>query len=486
MTWHENNGELLIIKDVIAEEVLPPVASRVSLHSSSSALRTSAISRRSVSRLTAAELNQLFMAPPQNCDSPNFVVTIELPEYLCLWGEPLACHYEDNLIGYATEKLSNSNIHSPMPSVPTDEQNKVLSKDHGSTTFTYPSMDLSYTPRQSTSNLSMRTKRSISNIFRPSIASLVTFIAQQQPMHQAITFPTIEDFVLDLPLSLVQIRNIQRYCLPRIISSFKFPVELQDEAKEEQRGKPKKGGILLRKRPSEDSDPLEAVKEFQYDGQNNPERIFPNLPRLEKMHMDFVIHEKDRDALTVTGTKHPVSFSNLVQTLDKIRTSYQNNYKRTLQVADRKINMILFKDHKKKMKYIKSEDSFSKTPVSSQSTASFQMAKHKLLKRKTRTSDLDILKGKEQKERARSEIMVKSEIEKETEKDIEKEDEKEEREEEELSKEAEEMSEPEKEVKQKTFEYSHWTTKYINKTQYEKESHKITIWTDRLGVYINK
>ncbi|XP_011206536.4 uncharacterized protein LOC105228410 [Bactrocera dorsalis] len=481
MTWHENNGELLIIKDVITEEVLPPVTSRISLHSSPSMLRSSALSRRSIARLTAAELSQLFLAPPQNCDSPNFVVTIELPEYLCLWGEPLACHYEDNLIGYETEKVSSANIQSTTPSIPIDEQNKVLSKDRGSTTFTYPSVDLSYTPRQSTSNLSVRTKRSFSNIFRPSIASLVTFLSQQTAMHQAMIFPTLEDFLLDLPLSLVQIRNIQRYCLPRIISSFKFPVELQDEANEEQRGKPKKGGILLRKRASEDSEQLEAVKEFQYDGQNNPERIFPNLPRLEKMHMDYVIHDKDRDTLTATGTKHPVSFSDLVQTLDKIRASYQSSYKKTLQVADRKMNAILFKDHKKKMKNIKSEESFAKTAVTSQSMASLQVAKHKLLKRKTRTSDLDILKGKEAKERVRSETIVKTEIERESEKDIEKEDEKEEREEEELSKEAEEMPEPEKEVKQKTFQYSHWTTKYINKTQYEKENHKITIWTNRLG-----
>lgn len=482
MTWHENNGEFQIIKDVIAEEVLPAVSSRVSIRSGSSIIRSSTLSRRSVSRLTTAELNQLFMPPPQNCDSPYFVVTIELPEYLCLWGEPLACHYEDNLVGYSTEKLSSADKHGATPSVPVDDQNKTLSKDRLSTTFTLPSVDLSYTPGQSVSNFSVRTKRSLSNIFRPSIASLVTSLTPLQPTHQLMSFPTTDDFILDLPLSLVQIRNIQRYCLPRIISSFKFPVELQDEANEEQRGKPKKGGLFLRKRTSEDSDQLEAVKEFQYDGQNNPERIFPVLPRLEKMHMDYIIHDKGKDAMTVTGTKYPVSFSDLVQTLDKIRADYQSSYKRTLQVADRKMNAISFRDHKKKMKNAKSEDSFGKTPASSM--ASIQIARHKSLKRKTRMSDLDILKGKEQKERStRAEITFKPEIEKELEKEIEKEDEKEEKEEEEISKEAEEVPEPEKEVTQKTFHYSHWTTKYINKTQYEKESHKITIWTDRLGEY---
>ncbi|XP_011179379.1 uncharacterized protein LOC105210257 [Zeugodacus cucurbitae] len=482
MTWHENNGDLEIIKDVIAEEVLPPASSRMSLRSSSSFVRTSAISRRSVARLTAAELSELFMPPPQNCDSPNFVITIELPEYLCLWGgEPLACHYEDDLVGYVTEKLSNVDIHRVNPSLPVDDQNKAMSKDRGSTTFTNPSVDLSYTPRQSSSNLSVRTKRSFSNIFRPSIASLVTSISPQQQMHPSVTSTMIEDFILDLPLSLVQIRNIQRYCVPRIISSFKFPVELQDEANEEQRGKPKKGGILLRKRVSEDSEQLEAVKEFQYDGQNNPERIFPILPRLEKIHMEYVIHDKDTDTITLSGTKYPVSFSDLVHTLDQIKASYQSGYKHTLQVPDRKMNTILFKDHKKKMKTIRSEESFSKTPTVSQSSASIQTSRHKSMKRKTRWSDLDILKGKGDKERLRSDVSVKPEMEKEMEKEIDKEEEEEEKEEEELSKEAEEAPEPENEVKQKTFQYAHWTTKYINRTQYEKDKHKITIWTDRLG-----
>ncbi|XP_012155404.1 uncharacterized protein LOC101459558 [Ceratitis capitata] len=469
MTWHEDGGQLETIKDIIAEEILPSMSSRVSTRSSQT--RFSALSRRSISRLTDAQLSQLFRVPPKNCDSPNFVITIELPEYLCLWGEPLPCHFEDNLIDYTVEEVPTAETNrTPMPAMQSVEERLKSSIRDGLSTA---SVDFSFTPRQSSSNLSMRPKHSFSNIFRPSMTSLVTAMTTQAQSQasQSMHVPVVDDFMLDMPLTLLQIRNIQRHCLPRIISSFKFPVELHEEATEEQRGKPKgKGGILLRKRLSDDSDETEAVKEFQFEGQNNPERIFPVLAVPEKMHMDYIIQENVTDSITVTGTKHPKSFSDLVQTLDNIRATYQRNYKRTLQVAERKMNVQLFREHRRMLMKIKSADSIVKAPLPVQSSASIQTARYKSLKRKTRVSDMDMLKNKE---RIRSEILLKDELE--------KQDELEDFEEGGESKEAEEAPEPEKKFQQKSFSYAHWTTKYIKKVEYEKEERKITIWTDRLG-----
>ncbi|XP_036333680.1 uncharacterized protein LOC118744644 [Rhagoletis pomonella] len=480
MTWHENNGELQIIKNVIAEAVLPSLSNRGSLSRSSISIR------RSLSRHNSLQPNSSFIDPPKYYETPSFVISMELPDYLCLWGEPLLCHFEDDLIGYVEETVSTPEQNlAPTPSAATDEQSKLFIKETASTGTS--SIEIAHTPRQSVSSISIRMRRSISNVFRPSLASLTSMSQQHGQPAQTRNFVEVEDFVLDLPLSIVQIRNIQRHCLPRIISSFKFPVELQDEAAEEQSGKPKgKGGVLLRKRPSEED--VDDVKEFQYDGQNNPERMFPVFVSPETLHMEYRIRDENADTAVPTGTKFPTSFSQLVQTLDRIRSAYQTGFRRTLQVTDKKINANVYKTRRKIATTTRSVDSSATVlPLTGRLSAHIAVAKRKTSKRKTiRLSELDMAKAGGQKEREKEHLRLEHETQallmRKQLSAVQAANQAEEQEEKsELEDVKESLPGPEVEDKRKTFRYSHWTTKFIEKTKYDKTNHKITIWTDRLG-----
>ncbi|XP_054738724.1 uncharacterized protein LOC129244862 [Anastrepha obliqua] len=490
MTWHENNGELKIIKDVIADEVLP-VVSGMSIVSGSFIRSSTMSERRSLKRQSTKPESQPYEIL-QYFDTPNFVVTLELPDYLCLWGEPVACHFENDLIGYLEESASSPDHVQPR----TEELNKLLVKN-GRESLSKVSVDLSYTPRQSTVNMSVRLRRSLSNVYHTSLAPPIPMSQHQQTLSaQVQDLIEVEDFLMDYPLSVVQVCNIRRHCMPRIISSFKFPVELQDEATEEQRGKPKgKGGILLRKRQSEMDQDEETIKEFQYDGQNNPERIFPLFAHPEKMRIDYYKPDKNIESAAHTGTRYPKSFAELVQTLDKIKIDYQNSYKHTLMVPNKKIDPNIFSMRKKQVKTTASIDSSNVAlTVRLSSTSSVPAVKHASMKQKqsiSRMSQMDMAKLKEQKERDKerdkmerevqllrkqmAEAQAKAEAEKQAR------EEEEEEEEEENEDVAEGVPEPEVEDKRKTFRYSHWTTKYIKNTEYEKQNRKIIIWTDRLG-----
>ncbi|XP_067627464.1 uncharacterized protein [Eurosta solidaginis] len=477
MTWHENNGELQIIKDVTAEEVLP--ASMLRTSSQISIIRPSAISRPSIGRHDRADSIPL-MERVDYYDTTNFVISIDLPEYLCLWGEPLACHFEDDLIQYIDEPeptIQESDKIKAQSAPAVYEAKMGIKEADTYSQYGLSSIDMSVTPRQSSTNISMRLRRSLSNVFRPSLALIASTQSQLQSSQHNIA--EVEDFVLDLPLSIVQIRNIARHCIPRILSSFKFPVELQDEASEEQRGKPKgKGGILLRKRLSEDAEQtIDDAKKYQFDGQNNPERMFPVFPTPEKLNMEYIIRDNTIEEQAVTSSIQPKSFSDLVKTLDNIKKVYGKLYKRTFQVPDFKV-----KDPTKRKKQVRpvqrtTEYTMFKVPASTQSTASLPMKNVKLSKRKTsRGSEVELHKTKEQKEHDKTERETQTfRKQKAVADDLMSGHE---HDEEEIKETAEETK---VEDKRKSIGYSHWTTKYIKRMDYQKANRKIIIWTDRLG-----
>ncbi|KAM8710810.1 hypothetical protein ACLKA7_017443 [Drosophila subpalustris] len=253
----------------------------------------------------------------QGDDVKYFFVSIQLPEQLCRYGEPLACQYLDefleedepeDLVSVEPEEhrvKRKRRRGTPRPTRDTARAARAVSAtraampafghSHGpsqrltskmgakSTTddeetrfeFKRPAMSI-ITPRSSVAN----------NIYRTSYHNSLRSFTLRRSFIPGITLRNFK--LLDEPLDNAQINDLKQHCLPRILSSFKFPKEFKIE-KFDAFTERTKGNKILRRNPAVINEVYTDEPEyFSYEKQEAPERLYPMFDRREK-----VIYEQE-------------------------------------------------------------------------------------------------------------------------------------------------------------------------------------------------
>ncbi|KAH8360610.1 hypothetical protein KR200_010102 [Drosophila serrata] len=190
---------------------------------------------------------------------PYFIVSMQLPADLCKWCQPVVCQ----LLTEQEPAASNQVLDRPIGSDPFSNSN----------TNARISSSLSQSSLQGSVN--------ISNIFRPSIRSLLRTSKPEEVGRNGLS---IANFKLLESLDVVDVRKMERHCVPRMISSFKLPRDLIDETTDLEA--PKTTRCRLVKRPElEESKPdQEMSRNFTFEDQYEPERLFPVFPTVEPIN----------------------------------------------------------------------------------------------------------------------------------------------------------------------------------------------------------
>ncbi|XP_017048644.1 uncharacterized protein LOC108093194 [Drosophila ficusphila] len=236
-----------------------------------------------------------------DADLPYFIVTVKLPPELCRWGTPQVCHYLEEL-----ELAPQSPERGTMITLNID-LNRI------STTLNHHEESI----RRSTFN----------NQFHSCVKSV---LKQSNILDQDTAKVTsLKDFRLDKILKKVQMNNLKKLCLPRIISSFNFPIEFIEQ-KEAQKSKPSR----LKKR--QETELVEEVSReaepFDYSKQQRPERVFPvfeilapaefRIPETDSTNIDSADDTKTTTTITTTTTTTTTTAYGLLSTLEDIKTQY--------------------------------------------------------------------------------------------------------------------------------------------------------------------
>ncbi|XP_017138908.1 uncharacterized protein LOC108153417 isoform X2 [Drosophila miranda] len=247
---HEDGRILHTIPDVVAEMgggCAMPEFRRTQI--SQSRKQTPVGSR--IRLTTALEARQSNIRLQDN-ELPYFIVTIQLPQGLCKWSEPLVCQYVTDMVPIdETPAFDGSEVAE-------DRANRQMPSSSG---LTKPSRD-----QRSAS-------QPVSNIFRPSQLSILRQ-SRLEPI-QAIFAPML-NFDLVKTLTLTEMRNLQKFSFPRIISSFQFPTDFLEVELELQSQEKQKGKALFINRVQDFEEIVERpIREFEFESQHKPERIFP-------------------------------------------------------------------------------------------------------------------------------------------------------------------------------------------------------------------
>ncbi|XP_039488498.2 uncharacterized protein LOC120449887 isoform X1 [Drosophila santomea] len=327
---------------------------------------------------------------------PYFIVTLQVAADLCKWSEPVVCHYmtEQDLI-------------------PTDYKRESL----WAPTMQSIIKHSEYAGRESALNLGSRISSDSGNIFRPSLRS---FLRQSKVGTAQTAEVPLENFKLQKTLNHMEIRALERYCIPRIISSFKFPADLQDEKKEFFRQGPK----ALVKRQEEVVNQVKIL-DFNYNSQTkSPERMFPHFPQVDPIQYPIPVDDSE------PGPVSPKTALEVLKTFDNIKSKYREKPVDLLSQPDEQD-----KKQKQKKLGLKEEDEL----------AEGQKDKRKL----SRAGDRIRVSVRAERSDRGSISSEKSQV----------------------------TTDQGTEV-----EVTHWTTKYIKDTVIDKATNRITFKTDRLGL----
>ncbi|XP_052845683.1 uncharacterized protein LOC128258214 isoform X1 [Drosophila gunungcola] len=224
---------------------------------------------------------------------PYFIVTLQLPQDLCKWNEPVVCHFmtEQELIPIEYKRESIW-----MPTMQSFISHSAFNESPGSIM-----------------HRGSRFSDDSANIFRPTIRSLL-----RQSKLESIQLAEIplEDFDLRKKLNNLEIRTLERHCLPRIISTFKFPIDFRDEPREGAKGPGKKGLI---KRPEAEEVVTEAKSlDLDFDCQvNTAERLYPFFPAVDPIQYPMLAEDAE------PGPINSSTALGLLKAVDDIKSKYK-------------------------------------------------------------------------------------------------------------------------------------------------------------------
>ncbi|XP_075149014.1 uncharacterized protein LOC142222650 isoform X2 [Haematobia irritans] len=459
MTWHHNGTNLKIEKDLYIPSI-PRFLSKRSTRLMSS-----------VNLLRSSEPLKDSTDP----ECPWFVMTVKLPEYLCYWGEPIACHYE------ITEKvLPQEKKEPPIVGLELTRKSQPLSISIASPTkdievqhFSPDSLGIK--PSIHDNSLARNIPRRIGassgfsqgNFFQSALSLRISLTDGQIPRRPRSSDGTlnIQDFQLSPLLNKDQIRHLERHCLPRIISSFKFPNEIKEELVEASRTKPKtKAGLLLRKQ-AESHDIGDGIlnRALAYnDFQNNPERVFALYSPHELIRIIGQLQDDEDNA--IGENFEPESFLELMRLLNSIKHQYKLRVRKILDLKPFKSKM-KWQNKRLKQFFKKYDRKFIQSSISMDKNA----GRTKRLISKSKSDDVKYSLAKDSKRDLQNEgnkiQIVEPSISEDTSYDS-----------------SIESTEDFSGIKKtQIVTYSHWTTKHILKSEFNREKHTMVIQTDRLG-----
>ncbi|XP_064542155.1 uncharacterized protein LOC135431132 [Drosophila montana] len=233
---------------------------------------------------------------------PYFCMTFKLPEHLCRFGEPLACQFiEEEIEEDETEHLitvdleehrikRKKSIKKNSPRIPIGKAAAAEGKEKGrniSRKTVRRSVDLiNILSRPRQSNIIPRNPNP-KNIYRRSILSMLRLSSLRSSMLPGVHFRNFP--VTGRPLTNMQARDLQRHCLPRILSSFKFPTEFRSDRTEELAERAAARGCILIRRHVTDTtkhDEEEKPEYFNFEKQEAPERLYPVFDWRERLMLE--------------------------------------------------------------------------------------------------------------------------------------------------------------------------------------------------------
>ncbi|XP_061390183.1 uncharacterized protein LOC133325430, partial [Musca vetustissima] len=470
MTWHYNDGKLKIDQELF----IPPTSRFMGRRT------TRLMSHLSLSRMSKLDRNVNESKSSTDPESPWFVLTFKLPEYLCHWGEPLACHYE------TTEKVVEEKeeiIPTTMPTSPKKSKGlrRLPSKVSLSGIPTHPvvehfPLNRPYASEAGNSmfklrRLSASQRFSQGNFFQSSLSLRISQADIPRKARSSDGTLNVDDFYLFRNLNKSQARNLERHCVPRIISSLKFPKELHEEELEAFRKKPKsKGGTLLRKHHgTHDEDMVQKQnlkKVFSYnDMQNNPERLHAVYPKEELVRIARYLPENDSEE--TEDHKSPKTFLELLRLFNTIKSKYKSRPRLILDLKSIK-SKTKWQNKRLKQFFKKYDRPTLQTSISMERNIGRTPKRVATPKTKGDILKPDIERDL-RRETSKVQIVEPSQITDPQEISVF-----------DVSSESQLKVDKFGKKEPKKIQYSHWTTKYILQSDYDKEQRTMTIQTDRL------
>uniref|UniRef100_A0A6P4F259 Uncharacterized protein LOC108048404 n=1 Tax=Drosophila rhopaloa TaxID=1041015 RepID=A0A6P4F259_DRORH len=333
---------------------------------------------------------------------PYFIVTLQLPQDLCKWSEPVVCHFmtEKELvpIDYKRDSLW-------MPTMQGSVRHSNFSESAGSTMYR-----------------GSRYSVDSSNIFRPTIRSL---LRQSKVESVQLAETPLEDFNLLKKLNHLEIRALEKHCLPRIISTFKFPVDFRDDKREG--GKMGLKGLVKRPEAEGVVNQVENL-ELDFNSQlNNAERMFPHFPTVDDIQYPPPSEDSEPGPITVSTAL------GLLKSIDDIKLKYRQKPLDLLNQPDEQD-----KKSKQKKMMVKEDEEYQEGQTGRRKTSK--------LYEKIRSST----RAEKAEKTDKFSISVSEKI---------------------------KMDELQEQ------DVTHWTTKYIHDPILDRATSRLTFKTDRLGYF---
>lgn len=421
-----------------------------------------------------------------------FVMIFLLPEHLCYWGEPIACHYEV----FEEEEIVRQEKSWQHHCRSVDDFKRSVAESVGRDTLEFGDIGSLVVKA---SKLSMPPSQ-MKNMFSSVFIEKATLTEEDVFVDSGIYF--VKDFLLNYPMNVNQARIVASSCTPYILESFKFQKEISEEEQEDfmrRRRRRNKLGMLRRKR-EEEWYTAKSPGLLSYDSnQNNPEYLFANFEKpISVIVTNTLMQFKD------TLPTEPMTFYQLIRTLllikkltkdtetqrvrrlptvsedgskSGIRKSIMRD-RRSLLVKRPSVMTLQQKTSKKAN--IEKQESFvtfekkmknDEQPIrrTLKSAGTDQGTGKKAVFGKIQYSEKSLTTREAQQQKTDSDVedtlSLKSSI---------------------APDDDESCESVDKRGELKTKTTSHWTTKYIRRCNFNKEKNKYIIETDRLGMSIDK
>lgn len=367
---------------------------------------------------------------------PYFFLIFNLPENLCRYGEPLACQFLDEDIEEKESFVVEVEESQPNKR---KRRNKRLLKDK----------KITESSKRATiaSGFDNSPNHLHGNLYRPSLQATIRLSFMRRSVLPGIVLQNFS--LVDRVMTSREKDVMHQNCMPRLLSSFKFPVEFKFEKEEE--AKSKRCNLYLR-RQFKDDDPklIEKAEYFDYEKQEGPERLYPKFNKRLK-----VLYDQDLELESdVKGSGQGKSLYSVLYTIQDIQEKYmdrslvllnQTNYKpkfesfvvdiseTNLEKSSHELPRSKNSKHNKHHSSIKHsiENSFMSNFSSQNLTIDPDMS-HRSSRKSTTIEDTD-------------------------------------------------MDDDPK--KPKLVNVKHWTTKHIKQTIFDRKKLTITVKTDRLGLF---
>lgn len=384
---------------------------------------------------------------------PYFFVIFNIPEHLCRYGEPLACQFLDEDI--------EEKEHVPTFVAEVEEQqpqkrkyrNNRWIKDKKNADFQRRA-----TPMPGSYKNSILMRR---NLYRPSLEATIRLSLTRPSLLPGIV---LQNFSLEDRVMTSREKDIMhQHCLPRLISSFMFPIDFKLEKLEE--AESKRCNLYLRRQIKNEELDLMEPECFSYEKQEGPERLYPQFDKRMK-----VIYDKDLEFESdVKGSrlssveKQGKSLYSVLHTIQDIQEKYmerssvfleQNNYKPRFEASAKDISETNLQKSLYELEMHRSRNS----KFNRRSTSSFRPS-----------VDNSLMSGErypysttESQQQHFAELSLR------------------------LSRQSTTIDDTELDdnpPKPNLVHVKHWTTKHIKNTIFDRKKLTITVKTDRLGLF---